>query len=134
MSQCPAIKLKKKRKKPFAANLASTKILEDYGWMVATVEKVIPHTFIKRDCFGFADLIAASPAGGIMLVQVTAHNSSGHFHAHVRKIQAEPKHLIWLRSGGKIQIHTHQKRAGVKGRVCKIFELTEKGTRLIEEI
>jgi len=59
-----------KRAKPFAANLASTKLLEEQGWTVNTVESRIPHTFITRDCYGFADLLACSPSKGIMLVQV----------------------------------------------------------------
>jgi hypothetical protein len=126
---------KKKRKKPYAANLASRKILEERGWMVATVEQTIPYTFIKRDCFNFGDLLCASPSEGIMLVQVTAHYSSSHFHAHVRKITSESKYIIWLDSGGKIQIHTHQKRKGVRGRICKIYSLNTNGeTKLLEEI
>jgi hypothetical protein len=127
--------MKKKRKKPYAANLASRKILEGKGWMVATVEQTIPHTFIKRDCFSFGDLLCASPADGIMLVQVTAGTSSANFHAHIRKITSESKYLVWLDSGGKIQIHTHQKRKGVRGRICKIYSLNTSGeAKLLEEV
>lgn len=97
---------KKKRAKPFAATLASTKLLESEGWTVATVEQRIPHTFITRDCYNFADLLACSPSRGIMLVQVTGHASTSNFHARIAKTKAEPRHAIWLASGGRIQVHS----------------------------
>lgn len=98
----------KKRKKPFAANSASVKRLTAEGWCVGAVEQVIPHTFIKRDFFGFADLIAVSPTRGIMAVQVTGGESSSNALARIRKIKAEPRAGIWLAAGGRIQVHSWQ--------------------------
>ena len=111
-----------KRKKPFAANLASRKALEADGWTVCTVEQTIPHCFIKRDAYGFADLLACSPSRGIMLVQATA---GGNGPARLRKIKANANAGIWLGSNGRIQIHDWRKRAGVKARECVVLELTK---------
>lgn len=110
-----------KRKKPFAANNASRKKLEDDGWTVASIEQTIPHTFIKRDVWNFADLLCCSPCRGILLVQATAGASTSNFHARIRKVKAEPRHAIWLASGGRIQIH-HWNGKGSK-RECMVFEV-----------
>ena len=113
-----------KRKKPFAASLASRKHLESEGWTVTTVEQRIPHTFITRDAFGFADLLCCSPSKGIMLVQCTGGTSTSNYHARVAKIRAEPRHAIWLASGGRIQVHSHEKVSDTKERALRILEIT----------
>ena len=111
-----------KRKKPFAANLASTKMLEADGWTVGTVEMRIPHCFITRDLFGFADLIAMSPTRGFLAVQATG---GGNLKARAEKVCSEPLAAIWLASSGRIQIHDWRKRAGQKQRECVILEITK---------
>lgn len=114
--------MKTKRKKGFAANNASRKLLESEGWTVGTVEQRIPHTFITRDLYGFADLVAMSPTRGIMLVQATG---GGNMAARVDKVRAEARHAIWLASGGRIQVHCWVKRANKKQRECRILEITK---------
>ena len=114
--------MKSKRSKPFAANLASTKMLEAVGWTVATVEQTIPHTFIRRDFLGFADLIACSPSRGIMAIQATG---GGNLASRASKTRLEPRSAIWLASGGRVQIHDWVKRKGQKQRECRIIELTK---------
>lgn len=109
-----------KRKKPFAANNSSRKKLEAEGFTVEIVEKRIPHSFITRDFLGFADLIAISPTRGILAVQVTG---GGNGPARAQKTRQEPRHAIWLASGGRIQIHDWRKRAGQKERVCMVLEI-----------
>ena len=113
---------KKKRAKPFNAKGKSKKHLEDMGWTVADVEMTIPHTFIKRDCMGFADLLCCSPTRGIMLVQATGGEMTSNLHEHIRKVKAEPRHAIWLATGGRIQIHMWQGKG--KERDLRVFELT----------
>ena len=112
--------MKTKRKKPFSANNASVKKLESEGWTVGIVEYRIPHTFITKDFFGFADLIACSPSRGTMAIQVTG---GGNGSARVLKIRNEPRHAIWLACGNRIQVHDWVKRAGQKERECKITEI-----------
>lgn len=118
---------KVKRKKPFAANSASVKKLEQDGWCVGAVEQVIPHTFIKRDFFGFADLIAVSPTRGIMAVQVTGGESSSNALARIRKIKAEPRAGIWLAAGGRIQVHSWQGKGNV--RECYITNIVKEESK-----
>lgn len=113
---------KSKRAKPFAANLASRKRMEAEGWTVQTVEQTIPHCFIKRDCFGFGDLLCCSPSKGIMLIQATSGSNMAN---RADKVRAEPRHAIWLASGGRIQIHGWAKRAGQKQRECRVLEITK---------
>jgi hypothetical protein len=99
--------MKTKRSKPFPATLASRKMLEADNWTVGTVESQIPHTFIKRDLYGFADLIAMSPTRGIMLVQVTGSSGNrSNYLARVRKVKESAEAGIWLASGGRIQVHS----------------------------
>ena len=115
--------MKKARKKPFSANRASVKSLESDGWTVGVVEQRIPHCFITRDLFGFADLIAVSPSRGIMAVQVTGGASTSNFHARVSKTKAEPRHAIWLASGGRIQVHSWEGKG--RDRTLRVLELTK---------
>lgn len=112
---------KAKRKKPFAANNASVKKLEAEGWTCFVVEQRIPKTFITRDVFGFGDILCCSPTRGIMLVQATAGKSTSNFHARVAKIKSEPRHAIWIASGGRIQVHSHEGKGNK--RVCHVFEI-----------
>jgi len=118
---------KKKRKKPFRANLASEKMMEAAGWIVGDLEKWIPATplgykgpLIKRDLFNFADLLCARPGKGIMLVQVTA---GSHLQERIDKVKADWRHKVWLKSGGLLQVHSWVKRAGQTQRECKIVEI-----------
>ena len=118
--------MKPKRAKPFAANNASLKALEAAGWTVGIVEIRIPHCFITRDLYGFADLIACSPSRGVMLIQVTGGTGKGNFNARVAKTLAEPRHAIWLASGGRIQIHSWETVKGTKQRECRVMEIQKK--------
>ncbi len=116
------MKTTKKRAKPFAANLASRKMLESEGWTVGVVEQRIPHTFITRDFLGFADLVICSPSRGIAAVQVTG---GGNLSARAIKTRQEPRAAIWLASGGRIIIHDWRKRAKQKLRECVTLEITK---------
>ena len=112
-----------KRKKPFAATLASEKMLTADGWTCTRVEQRIPHCFITRDAFGFGDILACSPSRGVMLVQVTGGTSTGNFHARVDKIKAEPRAAIWLASGGRIQVHSWERSTTSDERVLRVLEI-----------
>jgi hypothetical protein len=114
--------MKPKRKKPFAANREAVRILTEQGWTCETVEQTIPHTFLKRDAFGFGDILAVSPSRGILMVQATG---GGNGSTRAIKIRQEPRHAIWLAAGGRIQVWDFVKRAGQKERECKILEITK---------
>lgn len=112
--------MKTKRAKNFAANNASKKMMESQGWTVSVTEQTIPHCFIKRDTFGFADLLCCSPTRGIMLIQATG---GGNGSTRAIKIRQECRHAIWIASGGRIQVHDWIKIKGQKERFCKILEI-----------
>ena len=108
--------------KRYSANNESKKYLEREGWTVAVVEKTLGGCFIKKDAFGFGDLLAMSPSRGIMLVQSTG---GGHLRDRLAKLKAEPMHAIWLASGGRIQVHDWRKTAGRSQRVLHICEVAK---------
>ncbi len=108
------------KKSKFSATLASVKMLESSGWTVGRVEQTIPHTFIKRDFFGFADLIACSPTRGTLAIQVTG---GGNGSTRAIKIRGEARAGVWLAAGNRIQVHDWVERAGQKERECKILEI-----------
>lgn len=112
-----------KRKKPFAATRSSIAALTADGWTCWVVESRIPRTFITRDAFGFADVLCMSPGRGIMLVQVTAGQSTSNYHARIAKIRSEARAGIWLASGGRIQVHSWEKPK--TGRFCRVLEITK---------
>jgi len=114
-----------KRKKPFNATRKSVAALESDGWTVGVVESRIPHTFITRDLFNFADLIAVSPTRGIMLVQVTGGTGKSNFNARVTKIKREARAGIWLAAGGRIQVHSWETQKNSKERTCRVLEMTK---------
>lgn len=67
------------------------KLAED-GWMAEEVERWIPHTRIRKDLFGVADIIAVK--GRLtLLVQATTQT---HLTLRVDKIKAEPQMHTWL--------------------------------------
>jgi len=109
--------------KPFASNNASRKHLEALGWVVDVVEQRIPHCFITRDLFGFADLACCAVGRGVLLVQAT---SGGNGPARAAKIRAEARAGIWLAASpfNRIQVHDWRKRAGQTKRELMILEIT----------
>lgn len=121
-----------KRAKPFAANNASKKVLESQGWTCSVTEQTIPHCFIKRDTYGFADLLCCSPRMGIMLVQATGGTGISNFNARVAKIKAEARAGIWLASGGRIQVHSWERTKKSKDRTCRILEIEKEFKAIVE--
>ena len=113
------------RSKPFAATLASEKLLTSQGWTCCRVEQRIPGCFITRDAYNFGDLLCCSPTRGVMLVQVTGGKSTSNFHARVAKVRAEPRTWIWIASGGRVQVHSWEQRKDTKERALRILEITK---------
>ena len=101
----------------------SLKYLKDRSWIIDIVEKTIPKTFIKKDCFGFGDIIGIHPAyTGATLYQVTSYTNIS---ARYNKIINLPQAYVWLRSGNKIIIHGWKKNKKIK-RTDPPYKLIEK--------
>jgi len=92
---------------PTARTLA---LLRSQGFLAQVVEQTVPHTYIKRDLFGFIDVIAVT-ATSIIGCQVTTGDNLA---ARLDKIRGEcrDKALAWLRAGGKIHVYGWRKVGG----------------------
>lgn len=74
----------------------SLAVLRKAGWTCAVVEHWIPTIKIRRDLFGFADVLAIHPqVPDTLAIQVT---SSSNLAARLKKILAEPRAFVWLAS------------------------------------
>jgi hypothetical protein len=84
--------------------------LRSLGFAVEVVERWLPHAAVRRDCFGWADLLACHARDGIIaLVQVT---TAGHLAARIDKAKQRPELLAWLKAGGRAWFHGWEERAG----------------------
>lgn len=79
----------------------STKHLRELGYIVANVEKWVPGANVRRDAYGFGDLLIAGH-GCIALVQVT---TTAHQAARETKIRSLPEFPEWCAAGGVVFVH-----------------------------
>lgn len=101
---------------PTARSLA---YLRGKGYQACVVEKWIPRANVRRDAFGFGDLLVCGPA--IALVQVT---SASNMSAREKKICGLPEAAKWRMAGGEIWLHGWSKK-GKRGK-RKRWTLTER--------
>jgi hypothetical protein len=105
----------------------SLKMLREAGWTAEVVEHWHAFAKIRQDLCGCIDILAMKPGGGFVGCQVT---NRGEIRAHIRKILAEPRALIFLKSGGRILLHgwRHRAEPGKKRKKwdCKGIEITER--------
>jgi len=97
-----------KRKKPVSATQKSLKKLRDEGYLCDIVEKTIPYCFIKKDLFGFIDLLAIKD-GEVLGVQTTTGSNSSE---RVKKIKAHENYPKVKEAGIKIVVHGWRKLKG----------------------
>ncbi|HVS37794.1 MAG TPA: hypothetical protein VMS17_19710 [Gemmataceae bacterium] len=85
-------------------------LLRAEGYLAVVAEAWLPGVNRRRDLFGFADVAAVHPhAAGPLLVQTTTADHLAH---RRKKVQASPAARLWLRAGGRIELHGWQKRNG----------------------
>lgn len=96
-----------------SATKKSLKKLRDEGYLCEIVEKTIPHCFIKKDLFGFIDLLAIKD-GEVLGIQTTCGGGSGdsNLYARERKIKAHENYPIVKNAGIKIVVHGWRKLKG----------------------
>ncbi len=87
--------------------------LEAAGWLVAVVEKWNPHAVrpdggkgLRQDLWKFADLLAVKIGEPTLLVQTTSTNVQ----ERVAKILANPRALICVQAGVRVEVHGWAKR------------------------
>lgn len=78
---------------PTARSLAK---LRKEGWVAGVVEKWIPQTKMRKDLFGFIDIVAVR--GGVIL-GVQATGGSGNGVKRMEKARAQPEFEAWVRAG-----------------------------------
>jgi hypothetical protein len=84
--------------------------LRRLGYLPAVVESWVPHANLRRDLFGFADVLAVHPRDKLfLLVQVT---TAGHLAGRLAKAKRRPELAAWLRAGGRFEVHGWEHRAG----------------------
>jgi len=86
----------------------SAKYLRELGYIVGFTEQIIRYPggkgMVRKDLFGFADLIAFKDGEGVLLIQSTTATNAAH---RVEKARGNEGLYAWVRSG--------QRRAEVHG-------------------
>jgi len=114
---------KPKRAKMPAYTQFTLKALRELGYEAEVVEKWIQwgqgdkrvkgkgRPGFRKDLFNFIDIVCLCGKKGLLAVQST---SDGYRLDHRKKILAEPRALLWLKSGGKISLCTWKKETVLK--------------------
>jgi carbonic anhydrase len=90
---------------PTARSLA---LLREAGYLAAVVATWVPRVQVRRDLFGFADLLAFHPQQRVfLLVQCT---SNANVASRVHKVKQSPAAAAWLAAGGQIEVHGWAKK------------------------
>lgn len=88
---------------PTARTLAECK---RRGWPARVVEQTIPRTFIRRDLFGFIDIIAITPTATIGIQATSGANHA----ARIAKARQQPHFAAWLAAGRTFEVWSWSKR------------------------
>ena len=88
-------------------------LLRKEGYLAQVVEHWNPHALIRKDLFGFGDVMAIAPGKGILMVQAT---SSPTLSARVNKMLNLPSVPIWLGAGDILEAGGWAK-TGPRGKV-----------------
>jgi hypothetical protein len=93
------------------------------GYPAAVCEKWNPHTRVRQDLFGFADLVAVrADLPGVLAVQTT---TTSHQADRLAKALALPALKVFLAAGNRLEIHGWLKR-----KKTRRWELTRRAVSL----
>lgn len=126
----------KKRKKPVSANGMSLAYCRERGWVPATVEQRVPHTFITRDLFGFIDIVVLDGKRGLLGVQATTGDHTGHRIDKINDTSPEgvrPAALAWLRAGLRLEVWGWRKRNDRTPGAKKVWTLRRIKAELVDD-
>ena len=107
----------------------SLAVLRGSGFIACPVERFIHQAGagIRRDCFGWADLLAAHPVRRqVVLCQVTTR---GHLAHRIAKAKGRPELTSWLAAGGLAWFHGWYQRGGRWH--CHMVEVVEEQLRAV---
>lgn len=85
----------------------SLNLLRERGYTVYVVEHFNAFAKVRRDLFGFIDIVALHPdKKGILGIQTT---TSSNLAARITKAQALPAYSLWLDAGNVVEFHGWRK-------------------------
>jgi hypothetical protein len=100
----------------------SLNLLRRERWLTGVVESWIPKLNIRRDLFGFADIIAVHPVERVfLLVQATSRSNIS---ARLNKAKSLRTLSDWLRAGGRFEVWGWEQSNG-KWEVRRVEVLAE---------
>ena len=76
------------------------KYLKDEGWKAGIVERWLMGAKVRRDLFNIIDIIAIKPDKGIIGVQSTGQDFSGHYKKLTQEQAQDTRD--WLEAGGRL--------------------------------
>jgi hypothetical protein len=103
-----------KRRKPVSTTAMALRECRRRGWVADKVEQRV-RSFITRDLFGCIDIVAMTPEGRIVGLQVTG-GQGGHHADRRAKILAEPRMAQWVSCGAELQLWSYAKRGAAGAR------------------
>jgi hypothetical protein len=109
---------------PAARTLAR---LRKEGWTAQAVERFNAHAKVRRDLFGFIDVLAIRPGEPPLAVQAT---SGSNVAARLAKALALPALRTWLEAGCRFEVHGWAKK-GPHGK-RKLWDVTRRAVTLRE--
>lgn len=104
-------KIRKKKKKRMNAEHLCIQYAEAKGWLIGIVERWIPYARIRKDLFGFIDLVAIDPEFNVYGIQTT---SQSNVNARINKIKTHQNYDRVRHSSMKIEVWGWKKKI-VKG-------------------
>lgn len=85
----------------------SLALLREQGYEVYVVEHYNAYAHVRRDLFGFIDIVAIHPDKiGVLGVQTT---TGSNLSARIKKAEALAAYGMWLMSGNKVEFHGWRK-------------------------
>lgn len=97
--------------------------LRKAGHLVAVVERWIPQAKVRRDLYGFGDILAVSDAG-IWAVQVSMTGDRGRRLEKLQNLVIGPRVVRWLRAGGHVFVIAWTKHKPAPGRTLARWSAT----------
>lgn len=103
--------------------------LRDRGYVVAVVERWLPGAKVRRDCFG-ADVLAAHPADGIVLVQVCGADVA----AHVAKLKVNEEARTLVEAGGEVLVMGWRELRAAGGWTPRVWSMNTDTELALEDV
>ena len=110
----------------------SLALLREQGYTPWIVEYWNAYARIRKDLYGFIDIVALKEnTPGLLGVQTT---SGSNVSARITKIRANPLHRLWLSCGNRIQVHGWRKLTRGFSRPTWQCQITDIENQTLEDL